>query len=230
MKITISYPESWADIKLQQYLDYYKHVKPYEGTDEYATKNLQSAALYFCKVPGEYLYNLPEATFDKVANCLKDLFSEVEKHPLVPQFTIGDTTYGFIPELDNMSYGEYLDLVSYTKKDMWSYMAITMSILYRPIKQRVGKLYTVEPYNGTNDDRIELFKHAITMDVVLGAIGFFLDLQKDLQIGILTYLMETLKKDPRPEVQVALQDLEKSGVDMLQLPHLLTMILPSSTQ
>jgi hypothetical protein len=228
MKITISYPESWADIKLQQYLDYYKHVKPYEGTDEYATKNLQSAALYFCKVPGEYLYNLPEATFDKVANCLKDLFSEVEKHPLVPQFTIGDTTYGFIPELDNMSYGEYLDLVSYTKKDMWSYMAVTMSILYRPIKQQMGtlagKMYTIEPYNGTNDDRVELFKHAITMDIVLGAIGFFLDLQKDLQIGILTYSMETLKKDPRPEVQAALLALEKNGVDMSQLPHLLTMM------
>ena len=229
MKITISYPESWADIKLQQYLDYYKHVKPYEGTEEHVTKNLQSSALYFCKVPGEFLYKLPESTFDKVANCLKKLFNEVDKHPLVTEFTIGDTTYGFVPELDNMSYGEYLDLVSYTSKDMWSYMAITMSILYRPITQRVGKLYTIEPYNGTNDERIELFKHAITMDVVLGAIGFFLDLQKDLQKGILTYMTETLMKDKRPEVQAALQDLQQSGVDISQLPQLLTMILPSST-
>ena len=128
-----------------------------------------------------------------------------------------------------MSYGEYLDLVSYTSKDMWSYMAITMSILYRPITQRVGKLYTIEPYNGTNDDRIELFKHAITMDVVLRAIGFFLDLQKDLQKGILTYMTETLMKDKRAEVQAALQDLQQSGVDISQLPQLLTMILPSST-
>ena len=62
------------------------------------------------------------------------------------------------------------------------------------------------------------------MDIVLGAIGFFLDLQKDLQIGILTYSMETLKKDPRPEVQAALLALEKNGVDMSQLPHLLTMM------
>jgi hypothetical protein len=84
--------------------------------------------------------------------------------------------------------------------------------------------------NGTKDDRIELFKHAITMDVVLGAIGFFLDLQKDLLTGTLTYMTETLKKDQRPEMQAALQDLEKSGVDISQLPQLLTMILPNSTR
>lgn len=228
MKIKITYPESWADITLQQYLDYYKHVKPYEGTEEYAAKNLQSSALYFCKIPGELLYKLPESTFDKVGKCLHDLFNEVDRHPLVTEFTIGDTKYGFIPELDNMSYGEYLDLVSSTQKDLWSYMAITMSILYRPITQHVGNLYTIEPYTGTKDDRIELFKHAITMDVVLGAIGFFLDLQKDLLTGTLTCMTETLKKDQRPEMQAALETLQQNGVDISQLPHLLTMILPSS--
>ena len=35
MKITITYPESWAEIKYSQYIKYYKHVKPYEGTDEF---------------------------------------------------------------------------------------------------------------------------------------------------------------------------------------------------
>ena len=68
------------------------------------------------------------------------------------------------------------------------------------------------------------------MDIVLGAIGFFLDLQKDLQTGILTYMVETLKKDQRPEMQAALETLQQNGVDISQLPHLLTMILPSSTQ
>ena len=106
---------------------------------------------------------------------------------------------------------------------MWSYMAITMSILYRPIKQRVGKLYTVEPYNGTNDDRIELFKHAITMDVVLGAIGFFLDLQKDLQIGILTYSMETLTSLTPTQKRQINQLLIENGLSTQQFQSLLTL-------
>ena len=224
MKLTITYPESWAEITLPQYLEYYKFVKPYEGTDEFGHKSLQSAALHFCKVPAEYLYKLPEKTFDKVAKCLQDLFIDVDKHPLVKEFAVDETKYGFLPEIDNMTYGEYLDLVSYTSsKEMWSYMPIIMSILYRPITQRVGKLYTIEAYNGTKDERIELFKHVLTMDVVFGATAFFLTLQRDLRTGILAYMKTIMTESKDPRILAALEDLQKSGVDITQLQSFLTM-------
>jgi hypothetical protein len=230
MKLTITYPESWAEISLPQYLEYYKYVKPYEGTEEFGHKSLQSAALHFCKVPAEYLYKLPEKTFDKVAKCLQDLFAGVDKKPLVREFTVDTTTYGFMPEIDNMTYGEYLDLVSYTSsKDMWSYMPIIMSILYRPITQRVGKLYTIEPYDGTKDARIELFKHVLTMDVVFGATAFFLNLQKDLRTGILTYTQTLMTESKDPRILAALEDLEKNGVDITQLQSFLTTISQNLT-
>jgi len=223
MKLTITYPESWAEISLPQYLEYYKYVKPYEGTDEFGHKSLQSAALHFCKVPAEYLYKLPEKTFDKVAKCLERLFTGVDQKPLVRQFTVDTTTYGFMPEIDNMTYGEYLDLVSYTSnKDMWSYMPIIMSILYRPITQHVGKLYTIEPYDGTKDERIELFKHVLTMDVVFGATAFFLNLQRDLRTGILTYTQTLMTENKDPRILAVLEDLEKNGVDITQLQSFLT--------
>lgn len=224
MRLTITYPESWAEITLPQYLEYYKFVKPYEGSDEFGHKSLQSAALHFCKVPAEYLYKLPEKTFDKVAKCLQDLFIDVDKHPLVKEFAVDETKYGFLPEIDNMTYGEYLDLVSYTSsKEMWSYMPIIMSILYRPITQRVGKLYTIEAYNGTKDERIELFKHVLTMDVVFGATAFFLTLQKDLRTGILAYMKTIMTESKDPRILAALEDLQKSGVDITQLQSFLTM-------
>jgi hypothetical protein len=231
MKLTITYPESWAEITLPQYLEYYKYVKPYEGTDEYSTKALQSAALHFCKVPAEYLYKLPEKTFDKVSECITTLFDSIPEQPLVTMFTVDNTKYGFIPELDNMSYGEYLDLVSYTSnKDMWTYMPIIMSILYRPIIHNVGKSYTIESYSGTVDARIELFKHVIRMDVVFGAISFFLNLQKDLAIGILTYSIENLKSLNEPQILAALEDFQVNGMDITQLQSLLTTISRSSIQ
>ena len=229
MKLTITYPESWAEITLPQYLEYYKYVKPYEGTDEFGHKSLQSAALHFCKVPAEYLYKLPEKTFDKVAKCLQGLFNDVDKKPLVREFSVDDTTYGFMPEIDNMTYGEYLDLVSYTSsKEMWSFMPIIMSILYRPITQRVGKLYTIEPYNGTKDSRIELFKHVLRMDVVFGAVAFFLNLQKDLRTGILTYTQTLMTESKDPRILAALEDLQKNGVDTTQLQSFLTTISQNS--
>ena len=224
MKLTITYPESWAEITLPQYLEYYKFVKPYEGTDEFGHKSLQSAALHFCKIPAEYLYKLPEKTFDKVSKCLQNLFTNVDTMPLVKEFTVDGSTYGFLPEIDNMTYGEYLDLISYTSsKEMWSYMPIIMSILYRPITQRVGKLYTIEPYNGTKDSRIELFKHVLRMDVIFGAVAFFLTLQKDLRTGILTYIQKVMTESKDPRILAALEDLQKSGVDITQLQSFLTM-------
>jgi len=223
MKLTITYPESWAEIKLKDYLEYYKLIKPYEGTDEFGKKHLELAAQYFCKVPAEYLYKLPAATFDKVDKYVGELFSSINKMPLVTTFEVENTKYGFIPNLDNMAYGEYLDLVSYTSnKDMWSYMPIIMSILYRPITQHVGKLYTIEPYDGTKDERIELFKHVLTMDVVFGATAFFLNLQRDLRTGILTYTQTLMTENKDPRILAVLEDLEKNGVDITQLQSFLT--------
>jgi hypothetical protein len=230
MKLTITYPESWAEIKLKDYLEYYKLIKPYENTDDFGKKHLELAAQYFCKVPAEYLYNLPAATFNKVDEYVSKLFSDTNKVSLITTFEVENTKYGFIPNLDDMAYGEYLDLISYTSnKDMWTFMPIIMSILYRPVVNNVGKLYTIEPYNGTKDDRIEMFKHILTMDVVFGATSFFLDLQKDLLTGILTYSVENLKGMTDIQTLAALEDSQKNGLDIIQLQSLLTKISQNLT-
>ena len=229
MKITITYPDSWAEVKLSQYLEHYRHIKPWEDTEEYANKLIQSALLHFCKVPAEYINKLPKAVADKAELKIMELFADINKKPLVTEFTVGDTVYGFIPSLDDMTYGEYLDLVTYTKKDLWDNIITVMAILYRPIKQRVGKLYTIETYSGTPETRLELFKHILTMDVVFGAISFFLGLQKDLLIGTLTYSMEEMKKIKDPKVLAALQDLTKNGQDIAQLQSYLITTLQDST-
>ena len=176
MKVTITYPESWADIKLSQYLRYYKVIKPYVDSEEYDKISLETAALHFCNVPAEHLYKLPESSLNKIKSTISNLTS-TNKLPLVRKFTVDETTYGFIPELDSMAYGEYLDLVAYFK-DTWTNLPIIFSILYRPVVRQLGKTYSISPYNGTEDSRIELFNHILTMDIVFGALGFFLDLLK----------------------------------------------------
>ncbi len=218
MKITITYPESWAQISYKDYMQYYNTVKPYDGTEQMARKNLEAGALYFCKVPAEYLYKLPNETFAKIEQTLTDLFSVSTKIPLSNQFEIFDTTYGFVPNLDNISYGEYLDLVSYTSKDLWENIPIVMSILYRPVKLQLGKNYTIQPYTGTDNDTIEMFREKLNMEVVFGATSFFLSLYQDLLTGILHYSKKILKQKGDKKTLALLQDLEKSGLDITQLP------------
>ena len=107
------------------------------------------------------------------------LFEQGEKMSLVKHFVVGSTKFGFIPSLDEMSYGEYLDLSTYSK-DLWPNAPTVMSILYRPVTKELDGKYEIQPYSGTNEDMETLFKSALTMDIVWGAIGFFTILSKDL--------------------------------------------------
>jgi hypothetical protein len=99
-----------------------------------------------------------------------------------------------------------------------------MSILYRPVTQQLGKSYTVESYTGTNDDRIELFKHVLTMEVVWGAISFFTYLMAELLSATLAYSTQILKNKGDKETLAVLEDLQKNGLDITQLPYWQTMM------
>ena len=221
MKVTIKYPESWADIKLSKYLEFYRQLKPYEETESYGKKLIELGAYHFCDVDPTVLYKLPKSTLDKIEDTIIK-FTNTNQAPLVKSFTVGNTEYGFLPNIEEMSYGEYLDLTEYFKK-MWDYMPIIMAILYRPVVKQLGKSYTIEPYSGTSEERIEFFKHVLTMDVVFGAISFFLDLQKDLLIGTQIYLRDLLKKVGQENSPLQTV-LEQNGVDTIQLQFLQEMI------
>lgn len=229
MQITITYPEGWSEIKYKDYMKYFNAVKPYEGTDKEAQKSLEAGALYFCKVPAEYLYKLPQEKFDKIQEHLIKLLKQAKDDSLVNQFEMYEVKYGFVPSLDDISYGEYLDLVNYTSKNLWENIPITLSILYRPIKLSLGKNYTVASYSGTKNETIEMFRENLTMDVVFGAVSFFLTLYQDLLTGILHYSKAILKEMGDKKTLALLQDLEESGLDITQLPSLLTTISQSST-
>jgi len=180
-------PENWTDVRLKDYLRFYNALKPYEGTEEYADKFLDRASLYLCNIPSDILRKMHANQFEEVSKTIKQLFSDITDMPLIKHFEIGETKYGFIPNLEEISYGEYIDLVSYSK-DTWNNIAIIMSILYRPISNThwSGK-YDIQTYKGTNEDIVELFAEKLTMDIVFGAHSFFhhglLELLRDIAVS-----------------------------------------------
>ena len=218
----------WEDIYLSEYLNFYKLVKPYIGTEEYGTKAIINAIFSFTDITDQEYLDLPEAEFTALEEQVYKLLSTTEKMPLVKSFEINGVKYGFIPALDEMTYGEYLDLVTYTKKDLWDNIPVVMSTMYRPIVKTLGKSYTIEKYNGTNSEQVELFKEGLTMDVVFGALSFFLDLQNDLLIGTQIYLQEILT-NKTPDSSQAQKVLTQSGVSTTQLQYLQEMISSNLT-
>jgi hypothetical protein len=107
-----------------------------------------------------------------------------EKPSLTPTFTMGDTKYGFIPELDNITYGEFVDLDGYLQDVQDLHKA--MAVLYRPITSEVKHRYLIEPYEGAGKYS-EQMKQA-PMNVAMGATLFFWHLGNELLQAMLTSL------------------------------------------
>jgi hypothetical protein len=156
-----------------------------------------------------------------------DLILSGKKQELVKSFVLGDVKYGFINNLDQMTYGEYVDLVTYSK-DSYENAAILCSILYRPILEENKGAYKIEDYKGTNENQIDLFYQKLTMDIVFGALGFFLNLQTDLSNSTLTYTIQEMQKILETPTSTAAQILAENGVSTEQLQLLQDMIQQGS--
>lgn len=226
-ELEIIIPEGWHDIKLTKYLAYAKALKPYQGAVDYEQIMYEKAINYFCDLSTEMLHKLPMENYDGIMEYIRTLFIQQDQMPVLKKFTISSTEFGFIPNLDNMTYGEYLDMSTYSK-DLWQNLPTFLSIVYRPITKKDRETYDIEPYNGTNEDMVTLFTHALTMDIVWGAIGFFTILQKDLLRGMGTYSIQILEK-MKTNTQVV-ETLTKNGVDISLLQSSQTMISQSLTK
>jgi len=174
----------WKDITLRKYLELMNDIEAYKE-DEEAVDALMLHHL--CGIPYEEIPNVSAESYNvlkaKLSQFLKP--EDMELHKFV---TIGNTEYGFEPNLSKMSYGAYADISQYDTISIDKNWAKIMSILYRPVakKDRHG-LYQIEQYTGTIDEKVWL---DVTMDVHFGCLFFFLYLQMDLMKDTLNSLTE----------------------------------------
>lgn len=87
-----------------------------------------------------------------------------------------EVEFGFIPNLDKMSYGEWEDLENYIWDNKTLHRA--MAVLYRPLIWQIGGKYRIHEYKGT-DFYADLMKE-MPIDIALGARVFFYRLVKKL--------------------------------------------------
>jgi len=229
MELEIKVPQNWNDVTLEKYVKYYKSIKPYEGLEEFGSKIVENAVYYLCGVEANMLNKLPIAVFQEISNDMTNLLNSAKSQELILSFSLGDSKYGFMTNIDQMSYGEYVDLVTYSK-DVYENAALMCSILYRPILEERKDKYTIAEYKGTNEEQIELFYKKLTMDIVFGALSFFLRLQKDLVHSTLIYTTETIKTILKNPTSTAARILAENGVYTQQLQLLQETIQQSSMQ
>jgi len=102
--------------------------------------------------------------------------------------------YGFHPNLEKITLGEWADIEACLKLGLEENMHRVMAVLYRPILEQKGKRYSIESYDhNTTEVRAERFKQMKASDVN-NSLLFFWSLGQELSRSLPLYLMERVKQ------------------------------------
>ena len=165
-------------ITLGDYVKIYK-VKGLFDDDYFATKLINV-------LTGAPQKKLLDAERDKVDFVFRQIYSILPNNTpaFLDRFELDGVEYGFIPSWKKMSFGEFADLDTLmTKKpeEVLDYLHIITAILYRPIISKDKKKFQIEKYTQeTLEDRAELFKNRLNVEVALGAQFFFIQFAKNV--------------------------------------------------
>jgi hypothetical protein len=215
-KLTISVPKDYSAVTLKKYLEFRDAIEGYKDEPE-AVEALAFNLL--CGIPVEYIYKIDSVTFGKIREDLNK-FLQNSDYSLQRFVQIDGVEYGFEPNLSQMSYGAYLDCIKWDTITIDKNWSKIMSILYRPVKKKVGLLYEIEPYSGVVDEKKFL---ETGMDVNFGALFFFIDLLKTLSNSILKSMKDQMEIFPQLNTI-----LERNGNPILLSTNWQTEILQNS--
>jgi len=177
---------SWEDVTLEKWLkliDFETGTKTEEATETIAA-----------------LSNIPKQLVKELA--LKDVATIMSRIAQLQQeqdtklkriIEIDGIEYGFHPDLDSITLGEYADIETFIKNGIEKNLPELMAVLYRPIKEKKNDIYIVDAYDGNIRLRTEEMKK-MSAEQVQSALRFFFVLGKELSEILPLYLMEQLKE------------------------------------
>jgi hypothetical protein len=105
---------------------------------------------------------------------------------------IDGVEYGMHPNLDSITLGEYADLESFIKDGLEKNMPEVMAVLFRPITERNGDVYTIEAYDGEIAIRAEQMKK-MSAEQVQSSLFFFFNFVKELLKILPSFLLEQMQ-------------------------------------
>ena len=198
MKVEIQIPSSLSEITLEQYQKFAK-LNTEENQD--SSFLMHKTVEVFCNLNLKDIAKVKYIYVQEILNDINKLFES--KQDLTPTFKMKGVEYGFVPVLDDMTLGEYIDLdENFTD---WDMMHKAMAVLYRPITLQKGDRYQIKEYEGL--EKADLMKQ-MPLSVVMGCMFFFYNLNNELLKTTLNYLKQEI---PRELTTEQLQTLAKNG-------------------
>ena len=180
MKVQL--PENISEITLNQFQRYQELLSRDIDLMNFTKRKIS----IFTKIPFKDLANVRATDFERLS-------SQIDKALSTPAnftntFKLNGIEFGFVPDLDEITAGEYADIEKY--QDGIDNLHKVMAVLFRPILNKEGKRYEIESYTGTKK-YAEILKE-MPLNIVNGALVFFLNLASELEICTQKYLIEGL--------------------------------------
>ena len=177
---------SWSDVTLStwlQLIDFETGTKTEEATETIAALS---------DIPKKLIKELSLSDVAVIMSKVGEL-QQKQDTKLKRIIEINDVEYGFHPDLDSITLGEYADIEQFIKNGIDKQLPELMSVLYRPVKLKKNDIYIIEPYDGDIRLRAEEMK-LMSAEQVQSALVFFYTLGKILSEIMPLFLMERLKE------------------------------------
>ena len=180
----------------------------------------------FCGIELKDVVKIKLSSVAEMITHFSKIFSE--KQEFIHRFCIGTQEFGFLPSVEDISMGEYIDIVKYSSS--WEEMHKAMAVMYRPIVKTKGDAYEIQEYSGTINYS-EVMKFA-PCGIAIAASIFFWTLGNELIKAIPHYLEKKMSRKMKTilasQLNLAnggdgisqyMQLLKEDWSDSMQLPH-----------
>ena len=220
MKIDLLLPNSLSEIPLSRYQEFVEMREKSNDEEFIAQKMIQ----IFCGIKLAEVAKIRMKDLNELIVHFKKVFEE--KPQLIRQFKIKNMEFAFIPKLDDITFGEYIDLEHHLQD--WKTYHKAMAVMYRPIDKTYKDKYSIVDYE-PNEDMQDLMKFA-PLDVAISASVFFWSIASELLTLTIAYLQKELKTMTSSTNTQKEINLGVSGDSIAQSMRQLKEILPSLTK
>ena len=143
--------DSWEDVTLEKFMQLTMEE------DVSKTKEVEQTIALLSDLPQTLIKELSLRDVTNIFEKLAELQVQ-ENEMLTTTLTIDGVEYGMHPDLSEITLGEYADIETYVKMGLQKHLPEIMAILFRPIVEKEGDVYTIEAYNGDIKIRAEKMK------------------------------------------------------------------------
>jgi len=177
---------SWEDVTMEKWL---KLVDFQEGTK---SEEAEETIAALSDIPKQLVKELALKDVAVIMSKIAELQAKQDTK-LKKIIKIDGKEYGFHPDLDSITLGEYADIETFIKNGIEKSLPELMAVLYRPIKEKKNDIYIIDAYDGDIRLRAEEMKK-MSAEQVQSALVFFYLFAKELSMILPLYLMERLKE------------------------------------